>query len=438
MKFNSFIESLREKGDSKFGDNKLSTDVISIEQISQPINNDRRDLFYKYAEVNAVIQKFKNIVVGEIANFTEKKSVTHFEYKKASKKDFIEHQVQALSLANRIRKNFKRILIFSIGGSNLGPALMNDIFNNYDLDIIFITGSDPDEYSNLQVQDDDALVICSKSFGTLETLSSYKEVCGNGFYHNTFAITANKSKATDFGIYEENIVSFDSSTGGRFSIWSPINLVLCLLEGDEGYKDFLKGGKEMDNMCMKSPVDNPAFQLALQDVIYNNLLNAETTLVVNYDYKLRNFISFAQQVEMESNGKSIDSSNKKVDYQTGSIIWGGYGPESQHSFFQHVFQGTKQLNKYFICSKSNKLNYKQMIAQIESLIQGNEQEADIHKKTNISGVTKIELSDLSPYSIGQLLSLWENKTIFNSIFWNTNAFDQWGVELGKINTKKQL
>ena len=129
MKFNSFIESLREKGDSKFGDNKLSTDVISIEQISQPINNDRRDLFYKYAEVNAVIQKFKNIVVGEIANFTEKKSVTHFEYKKASKKDFIEHQVQALSLANRIRKNFKRILIFSIGGSNLGPALINDIFN---------------------------------------------------------------------------------------------------------------------------------------------------------------------------------------------------------------------------------------------------------------------------------------------------------------------
>ena len=159
---------------------------------------------------------------------------------------------------------------------------------------------------------------------------------------------------------------------------------------------------------------------------------------MNYDYKLRNFIGFAQQVEMESNGKSIDSNNNTVDYQTGSIIWGGYGPESQHSFFQHVFQGTKLSNKYFICSKSNKLNYKQMIAQIESLVKGNEQETDIHKKTNISGATKIELKDLSPYSIGQLLSLWENKTIYNSIFWNTNAFDQWGVELGKINTKKQL
>ncbi len=438
MKFNSFIESLKVIADSQFSDNKLSTDVISIDQISHPINNDRRELFYKYAEAKQVIQKFNNIVIGEIGNFTEKKSVTHFEYKKGTKKKFLEDQMQILSLADKIKRNFKRVIIFSIGGSNLGPALMNDIFNKHDLEIIFITGSDPDEYSDIQIQDDDALVISSKSFGTLETLSSYNEVCGNDFYQKTFAITANKSKALDFGVYEENIVSFDSSTGGRFSIWSPINLVLCLLDGEKGYKDFLQGGKKMDDACSKSPEDNPAFQLSVQDIIYNNLLNVETTLVVNYDYKLRNFISYAQQVEMESNGKSIDSNNNKVDYQTGSIIWGGYGPESQHSFFQHVFQGTKQSNKYFICSKSNKLNYKQMTAQIESLVQGNEKETDIHKKTNISGATKIELKDLSPYSIGQLLSLWENKTIFNSIFWNTNAFDQWGVELGKINTKKQL
>ena len=438
MKFNSFIQSLKEIRALQSSDKQLSTDVITIDQISHPINNDRREFFYKYAEANEVIQKFKNIVIGEISNFTEKKSVTHFEYKRGTKKNFLEDQMQILSLGDKIRKNFKRVIIFSIGGSNLGPALMHDIFNKYDLDIIFITGSDPDEYSDIQIEDDDALVISSKSFGTLETLSSYKDVCGNDFYHKTFAITANKSKALDFGVHEEKIVSFDSSTGGRFSIWSPINLVLCLLEGEKGYRDFLRGGKEMDNACLKGPEDNPAFQLSVQDIIYNNLLNVETTLVVNYDYKLRNFISFAQQIEMESNGKSVDSNNNKVDYQTGSIIWGGYGPESQHSFFQHVFQGTKQSNKYFICSKSNKLNYKQMNAQIESLVKGNEQEIDVHKKTNISGATKIELVDLSPYSIGQLLSLWENKTIFNSIFWNTNAFDQWGVELGKINTKKQL
>ena len=174
MKFNSFIESLREKGDSQFSDNQLSTDVISIDQMSHPINNDRRELFYKYAEVNDVIQKFNNIIIGEIGNFTEKKLVTHFEYKKGTKKNFIEDRRNILSTAEKIRRNFKRVIIFSIGGSNLGPSLMNDIFNKHDLEIIFITGSDPDEYSNIQIQDDDALVISSKSFGTLETLSSYK------------------------------------------------------------------------------------------------------------------------------------------------------------------------------------------------------------------------------------------------------------------------
>ena len=107
----------------------------------------------------------------------------------------------------------------------------------------------------------------------------------------------------------------------------------------------------MDDACMKGPENNPAFQLAVQDIIYNNLLNAETTLVVNYDYKLRNFISFAQQVEMESNGKSIDSSNNEVDYQTGSIIWGGYGPESQpHSSNMSFKEQNSRINILFALS----------------------------------------------------------------------------------------
>ena len=110
MKFNSFIESLREKSNSKFSDNQLSTDVIFIDQISHPINNDRRELFYKYAEVKEIIQKFNNIVIGEIANFTEKKSVTHFEYKKGNKKNFVEDQRNILSIAEKIRKNFKKFI----------------------------------------------------------------------------------------------------------------------------------------------------------------------------------------------------------------------------------------------------------------------------------------------------------------------------------------
>ena len=110
MKFNSFIESLREKDCSQYTDNQLSTDVICIDQTSHPINNYRRELFYKYAEEKEVIQKFNSIVIGEIANFTEKKSVTHFEYKKGNKKNFIEDQLQVLSLADRIKRNFKLVI----------------------------------------------------------------------------------------------------------------------------------------------------------------------------------------------------------------------------------------------------------------------------------------------------------------------------------------
>ena len=139
MKFNSFIKTLREKGNPQFSDNQLSTDVICIDQISHPISNDRRELFYKYAEANKVIQKFKNIVIGEIGNFTEKKSVTHFEYKKGTKKNFVEDQRNVLSLTEKIKRNFKRVIIFSIGGSNLGPSLMNDIFSKNDLEIIFLS-----------------------------------------------------------------------------------------------------------------------------------------------------------------------------------------------------------------------------------------------------------------------------------------------------------
>ncbi len=438
MKFQQFIENLKKLEISKGDVYKLTLESLSIEQISQPFSNQIRDSFYEYEKTNGIISSFKNIVSGSIANFTENKPVTHFKYKQREESSFLENQSSLFKLVDRLKFSYKRIIFFGIGGSNLGPSLMHDIYKNNDIDVLFITGSDPDEYNDLEITKTDALVISSKSFTTLETLTSFNSVSDKKFLDQTFAITANPSKAIEFGISDKNIIEFDSSTGGRFSIWSPINITLCLLMGKSGYEEFLRGGSLMDESCLAEPKTNPAFCLSMQDIVFNNILEAETTLIANYDYKLRNFVNFAQQVEMESNGKNIDSNNKKVNHQTGSIIWGGYGPKSQHSFFQHIFQGTKQMNKYFICSKKEQLNYKQMEAQIESLISGNKDEDNIHKKTNISGLTKIELMDLSPFTIGQLISLWENKTILNSLFWSINAFDQWGVELGKINTQKQL
>ena len=141
---------------------------------------------------------------------------------------------------------------------------------------------------------------------------------------------------------------------------------------------------------------------------------------------------------MESTGKSVDQNGKELNYQTGMIVWGGYGPRSQHSFFQQIYQGTKSYNLYFVVTKSDQLNYKQYLGQSKSLKDGNDLESDANKRVSKRKFTTIELNSLTPEALGELMAMWENKVIFNSLFWNINPFDQWGVELGKINTKSEL
>ena len=133
---------------------------------------------------------------------------------------------------------------------------------------------------------------------------------------------------------------------------------------------------------------------------------------------------------------SLASDNEEIDVDTCPIIWGGYGPESQHSFYQLIYQGTKDFNIYIIASISESLNFYQFKGQSESLIIGSEIGVDDYKRTKYRTPTLITLDKISPISIGSLMATWENKTILNSLFWNINAFDQWGVELGKLNTQK--
>ena len=143
---------------------------------------------------------------------------------------------------------------------------------------------------------------------------------------------------------------------------------------------------------------------------------------------------------MESNGKQVDQNGESLDYQTSPIIWGGYGPVSQHSFYQQIFQGTKDMNLYFLAARENenKLNTAQYLGQTKSLSEGAKSNEPPHKQVNKRRFTTIEMDNISPRTIGNLVAIWENKTIVNSLVWNINAFDQWGVELGKSNTKKYL
>ena len=143
---------------------------------------------------------------------------------------------------------------------------------------------------------------------------------------------------------------------------------------------------------------------------------------------------------MESNGKQVDQDGRSIGYQTNPIVWGGYGPVSQHSFYQQIFQGTKDMNLYFLASRENenKLNTAQYLGQTHSLSSGSETNEPAHKQVNKRRFTTVDMENISPRTMGNLIATWENKTILNSLFWNINAFDQWGVELGKANTKKYI
>ena len=441
MKYKEFVSQFSSEGVTKTSSRSFSTNKLYIDQSSLNIDEQAFDLFEEYAKKNNFVEKFNELISGQRLNNTENREVTHFKYRNKESNIYEASLEKMEAIASDIKGRFKKIIIFGIGGSYLGPKLMADIFSSQDLKIDFVTGSDSSEYQKYTEQDlsDCAFIITSKSFSTIETLTSYNTITNGKLLDQTYAITSVVEKAEAYGIDSNNIAEIDLGTGGRFSIWSAVNLGLFICLGRAGFENFLAGAKSIDDLSSIDTKSNPALALAIQDLIMNNVLGMDSTLILNYDYRLRDFSSYAQQLEMESLGKNVDrDTGETLSYETGSIVWGGYGPRSQHSFFQHLFQGTKEANTYFIVSKTDNLNFKQFKGQTASLISGNDNELDPHKKVTKRRFSSLVLEDLSPESIGELIAIWENKTIFMSMFWNINPFDQWGVELGKINTKKEI
>ena len=441
MNFQDLLNNISAEQTHGVCKRKFSTGFLSIDQSTALINEATFSNFENYAEKHEFTQKFQDLKSGARLNNTENRAVTHFKYRDPESDLYSKSLDEIEVLAKLIKTNFKKIIIFGIGGSYLGPKLMHDVFSNDEIEINFVTGSDPAEFEKFKNLDlsEYGLVIASKSFSTLETLRSYEVITKNKYLNNTFAVTASRKSAIDYGINANYILDFDVGTGGRFSIWTGINIGFFLSHGRTAFEKFLSGANSIDILSSQMAELNPALSLAIQDIVFNNLLNFDTTLILNYDYKLRNFYAYAQQLEMESLGKSVDrDTNELLDFNTGSIIWGGYGPRSQHSFFQHLFQGNRETNSYFIASKNDDLNFKQFKGQTKSLRDGTLNEPDSHKRVLPKRYTTVLLENISPESLGELIAIWENKTIFMSMFWNINPFDQWGVELGKLNTKKEI
>jgi glucose-6-phosphate isomerase len=369
-------------------------------------------------------------------------------------------------------KKFTDIVNIGIGGSDLGPAMVVEALQFYKnhLNLHFVSNVDGDHVNETlkKINPETTLfVIVSKTFTTQETLSN-AETIRSWFLQSAHqsdvakhfvAVSTNIKKVTDFGIDAQNIFPMWDWVGGRFSLWSAVGLSIALAVGYEHFQELLDGAHEMDDHFKNTEFQqNIPVVLALLSIWYNNFFGAESEALIPYTQYLQKLAPYLQQGIMESNGKSIDRNGNPVGYQTGTIIWGEPGTNSQHAFFQLIHQGTKLIPTDFIGfvhslhgnqDHHNKL-MSNFFAQTEALLNGKTQEqvaAEFQKQglspheaqfllpfkvfTGNKPTNTILINKLTPKSLGSLIALYEHKIFVQGVIWNIFSYDQWGVELGK-------
>ncbi len=378
-------------------------------------------------------------------------------------KDFTNKIVNA-ELKGYTGKAFTDVVNIGIGGSDLGPAMVVDSLSYYKnhLTTHFVSNVDGDHVNEVikNLNPETTLfVIVSKTFTTQETLSNattirkwfLEKAPNNAVAKHFVAVSTNIEKVKAFGIDENNIFPMWNWVGGRFSLWSAVGLSISLSVGFENFDKLLQGAHKMDEHFKTEDFDKNIPVIAgLLSVWYNNFFNVETEAIIPYTQYLNQFATYLQQGIMESNGKSIDRNGEPVNYQTGTIIWGEPGTNSQHAFFQLIHQGTKIIPAEFIgFAKSLHGNQdhqdkliSNFIAQTEALLNGKSKEQVIAEGAPEKLVpfkifegnkptTTILINQLTPESLGKLISLYEHKIFVQGVIWNIFSYDQFGVELGK-------
>jgi len=383
-------------------------------------------------------------------------------------------QIHAKTWKGVTGKPISHVVNIGIGGSYLGPVMCTQALSDFavsDLQFHFISSVDQAHVSDiLQRIDPEAtlFIISSKSFSTLETMTNAQRIhasmCeqfGEKVTEKQFiAITACAEKARAFGIPQENIYPLWDFVGGRYSIWSAIGLPLMLMIGTEHFAAFLAGAYEMDHHFKHADFSqNMPVLLAMLGVWYTNFFGANVQAIVPYAYRLRYFIPYLQQADMESNGKNINVQGEAVSYTTGPVIFGEEGCNGQHAYHQLLHQGQHLIPVDFIVVGSKKSSeaderHDMLIAsalsQAQALMRGKtyaeaynaliaaQYPAELAKTRAKHQVVPgnrpsntLFLEGLTPHSLGALIALYEHKIFVQGVVWNINSFDQWGVELGK-------
>lgn len=426
------------------------------------------------------IEKWRDsMFAGEPVNSTENRSVLHTALRRPEN-DVVEcngenvmpfvHQVlrQMENFSDKVRngewkghtgKRIKHVVNVGIGGSDLGPVMACKAlayFGHPDLVMHFVSNVDGNHLSETFKKLDPEttlFIIASKSFTTQETMmnahSAKKwliDALGEDAIAKHFvALSTNEPEVIAFGIDKDNMFPFKDWVGGRYSLWCAIGLPIMVCIGKENFRAMLDGAYAMDQHFCSAPLNrNMPVIMALLGIWYRNFWNSDIYAVLPYDQYLYRFTAYLQQLDMESNGKTVDrDGNPITDYKTGPALFGELGNNGQHAYYQLIHQGSNLIPCDFVgCIKSHnplgnhhEILMNNYVAQTQALMQGRTQE---EAKDNPYRVfegsrpsTSILLNQLDPYRLGMLIALYEHKVFVQGIIWNINSFDQYGVELGK-------
>ena len=371
------------------------------------------------------------LFAGEKINTTEDRAASHAAVR-ADESAFLKIKV----LAERIRKEkiFTRIVNLGTGGSDLGPRLLADAFADGALDVRFVANIDPVELERATAgaeAKDTLVVIASKTFTTQETMHNASALKAKG-YANFVAATANPAEARRFGALE--ILEFPESVGGRYSVWSAAGFAGLLAVGGAAFGEFLAGAREIDEHFLHQPIEaNVPALMGLLGVWNVNFLGLRAHAVLPYAHRLRLLPAYLQQLEMESNGKSVDRAGRAVGYATCPVLFGAEGTNAQHAFMQLLHQGPQAVAADFIDTSVNETLSANLHAQADALAFGTGN-ADLpaHRREPGDRPSSIlQFRKFTARDLGRLLAIYEHKVFTQGVLWNINSFDQWGVELGK-------
>lgn len=466
------LRNLLEEKD-RFEELSLVFEGMLFDFSKQSITKETLTLLTQLAEAQNLEQWRTRLFAGEKINTSEGRAVQHMALRTPEDKEVLiggnnvipavhEELRHMKSFAQKIREAgvITHVVNIGIGGSDLGPRFVTEALKPYQdgPEIRFVSNVDGQDLSSALEglnPKTTLFVIASKTFTTQETMlnanSAKTWFLNQGMKQDDIknhfvALSTNAEKVSAFGIDPKNIFKFEDWVGGRYSVWSPIGLSVMLAIGPDGFQEFLNGAHAADTHFQTAPLEkNIPVLLGMIGIWNRNYLDLKTHLFAPYDARLAKFAKFIQQMDMESNGKSVDREGVRVEYETGPQIYGETGTDSQHSYMQLVHQGTDVIPIDFIaCAKPrHKLDpahhialVSNMQAQSRALARGQTvEEADgdpfrVYEGNRPS--TTIILPELSPRMLGTLIALYEHKVFVQGIIWNLNSYDQPGVELGKV------